>query len=685
MSLAAIAPGFTTAAPSKHWSFEPVVRPSLPVVKNKSWVRNRIDRFVLAKLESRSWHPAQRADWEKLLRRIHLDLTGLPPSIAEQESFLSSPSNEHLDRRIDELLRRPAYGERWARHWLDVVRYAETNGYERDAAKPFVWRYRDYVIRAFNSDKPIDRFITEQLAGDELPQVNAETLIATGYHRLGFWDDEPADPETDRFDQLDDIVSTTSMAFLGLTLGCARCHDHKFDPLTSKDYYSMVAVFNPLQRPRNGRTELTLPIGSLQEIEVFTEREKQISKLEAEIAQFKKQNTSSSEGQEISKEENTRRAAPLEKQVAAIRKRAIEFPRGYFLHEPNSEPPVTHLLKRGNPSNPGPEVAPEIPSVLSDPQSPYFPLPKRTSGRRLALAKWIVSSENPLTARVWVNRVWQQHFGIGLVRTPNDFGTLGEKPTHPELLDWLAHWFINDAKWSLQSLHKLIMSSNAYRMGRSSEFDYSDADPEVRLLWRLPYRRLEVEAIRDSILAVSGGLNREMYGPSIYPSVPKQALEGHSDPDKIWKPFNESNASRRTVYAFIKRSMVVPMLEVLDLCDSTQSSPQRMVTTVAPQALTLFNGEFVNRQARRFSERLVKEEGHSRSCQIDLAYRLALCRSPSETEKMTMLDFLDSHTKRKLVEHAADSNPIHMEKARKRALEQMCRVIFNLNEFVYPD
>ena len=673
------------AASEKHWAFEPVIRPQLPNVTDKTWSRNPIDQFVLAELESRGWHAAPSADWEKLLRRIHLDLTGFPPSISEQVSFLSSPSHELLDQRIDELLRRPAYGERWARHWLDVVRYAETNGYERDATKPFVWRYRDYVIRAFNGDKPIDRFISEQLAGDELPFVNAETLIATGYHRLGHWDDEPADPETDRFDQLDDMVSTTSVAFLGLTLGCARCHDHKFDPLTSLDYYRMVAVFNPLQRPRNGRTELTLPVGSHQEIVKFTEREKQISDLESEIARLKSQNSDASGNKEMSKEEKLRRSRSLEEQIEAIKERTLDLPRGYFLHEPNSEPPVTHLLKRGSPRNPGPEVRPEVPSVLAKPRFPFTPVPNRSSGRRLALAKWIVNAENPLTARVWVNRIWQQHFGIGLVRTANDFGTLGEKPTHPELLDWLAHWFVHDANWSLKKLHGLILSSKVYRMSRSSEFDYSEADPEFRFLWRLPYRRLEVEAIRDSILAVSGGLNRKMYGPSIYPSVPKQALEGHSDPDKIWKPSDEKTASRRTVYAFIKRSMVIPMLEVLDLCDSTQSSAQRMVTTVAPQALTLFNGEFVNRQARRFSQRLLKEAGLSESHQIELAYRLALCRNPSATEKQAMLDFLASEIRQQLLENSRDSKPIREDRAHKRALEQMCRVILNLNEFVYPD
>src|SRR5262245_14093412 len=254
------------ALPSEHWAFQPIRRPVVPPVKDMRWPRNPIDRFILAQLEARGWKPAHEAEPHALLRRVHLDLTGLPPTLAEQTAVGARSSAVTLDRVIDDLLNRPAYGERWARHWLDLVRYADSNGYERDAEKPFVWRYRDYVIRALNTDKPYDCFVLEQLAGDELPDATGETLIAMGFNRLGHWDDEPADPEMDRFDQLDDIVSTTAQAFLGLTLGCARCHDHKFEPLTARDYYSMVAVFNPLKRPQNGRAELTLPAGTRPEI-----------------------------------------------------------------------------------------------------------------------------------------------------------------------------------------------------------------------------------------------------------------------------------------------------------------------------------------------------------------------------------------------------------------------------------
>jgi len=265
----------------EHWAFRPLANPKPPTVKNRAWVRNSIDEFVLAKLEGRGWQPAPAAAPAVLLRRIHLDLTGLPPTLAEQAAFTTPEAADHV---VDELLSRPTYGERWARHWLDLVRYAETNGYERDAVKPHAWRYRDYVIRAFNDDKPFDRFIVEQLAGDELPASSADSLVATGYYRLGPWDDEPADPDTDRFDQLDDIVSTTSQAFLGITLGCARCHDHKFEPLTAEDYYRVLAIFNGLERPRKGRTELDLPIGTQNEIAAWMVRERQTTPLKKYIA-----------------------------------------------------------------------------------------------------------------------------------------------------------------------------------------------------------------------------------------------------------------------------------------------------------------------------------------------------------------------------------------------------------------
>lgn len=570
-------------SPADHWAFRPLSPSAVPAAKDSTGSPNPIDRFLLAQRESQSASSPPPAAPRVLLRRVYLDLIGLPPTIDEQNQFEKSGD---LEAVIQDLLSRPEYGERWARHWMDVVRYADSNGYERDAEKPFVWRYRDYVIQALNDDKPYDRFVIEQLAGDELADRTVETQIATGFLRLGHWDDEPADPMTDRYDQLDDIVSTCGQAFLGLTIGCARCHDHKFEPLSTRDYYSLVAVFNPLRRPTKGRTELTFSV----------------------------------DGTEV-----------------------------YAWTEPSPEAPPTHVLKRGSPSNPGELVEPAAPAVLAT-HRPEFPQagPQSTQ-RRLGLARWIASPDNPLTSRVIVNRVWQQHFGQGLVITANDFGLRGAAPTHPELLDWLAYWFAHDANWSLKKLHTLMLSSRAWQSVKTPESINR-------------YRRLEVEAIRDSMLMVSGQLNPKRFGPPMKPPIPQSVIDANTDKQKVWVASNEQESSRRSIYAFIKRGMVVPMFETLDLADTVSSCPQRQITTVAPQALCLFNGDLTNQQARYFAARLQREAGDDRQQQIRLAFRLALCREPAQREQQLMSEFLE-----------------------KESLEQLCRVILNLNEFVYPE
>jgi mono/diheme cytochrome c family protein len=569
--------------PQQRWSFQPIRRPVVPEVRDTSWPRNEIDAFVLARLESQSRKPAADAAPGVLLRRAYLDLIGLPPSIAEQAEFAKTSDLSAVTR---ELLNRPEYGERWARHWLDIVRYADSNGYERDAEKPFVWRYRDYVIRSLNDDKPFDRFVLEQLAGDELPDRSVESHIATGFLRLGHWDDEPADPATDRYDQLDDIVSTVGQAFLGLTIGCARCHDHKFEPLSSRDYYSLVAVFNPLERPQKGRTEETVSV----------------------------------DGTQV-----------------------------YAWREASARAPPTHILKRGSPASPGDLVEPAVPAILVKEQ-PSFPGPAATTTqRRLGLARWLASPDNTLTARVIVNRVWQQHFGRGLVAAANDFGVMGAEPSHPELLDWLAHWFMHDAGWSLKKLHALILGSRTWQTVKT-------ADSLVQ------YRRLEVEAIRDSVLAVSGRLNSKRFGPPMKPQIPAAAIEANTDKQKVWQASDDEEASRRSIYAFVKRGLIVPMFETLDFADTVSSCPQRQTTTVAPQALSLFNGDFANEQARHFALRIEREAGDDRQKQIQLAWRLALCREPTDREAELITAFLDGES-----------------------LAQLCRVVLNLNEFVYPE
>jgi hypothetical protein len=667
-----------------HWAFQSLKVPKVPEVKNSTWVRNPIDRFVLAKLEEMGWSPPPPAGPRALLRRLFLDLTGLPPTPEDQASLLAdlTRSPDAIERLVEDLLARPAYGERWARHWLDLVRYAESNGYERDATKPFAWRYRDYVIRAFNSDKPFDRFVIEQLAGDELPEgeVTAETQVATGYYRLGPWDDEPADPKQDRFDQLDDIVNTTSEVFLGLTLGCARCHNHKFEPMTMHDYYRMVAVFNPLQRPTSGRTELTLPIGTAAQVAAAdTERKRQIVILRQRLRDLNQKGKSTGP-------DTAGRRATLMKAIEELPAKPLDIPQGYFLREPSSKAPATHLLLRGQAANPGPEVGPGVPAVVVQSQ-PRFPVPPpeaRTSLRRLTLARWLTGPDNPLTARVIVNRVWQSHFGAGLVRTPSDFGTMGDAPTHPELLDWLAGWLVEHG-WSLKALHRLILTSSTYRISTQNNSRGTAEDPEDRLLWRMPYRRLEVEVIRDAMLAASGDLNRQMYGPSIYPPVPRAALAGHSDPDQVWRPSQEAAAARRTIYVFLKRSLIVPMLEVLDLCDTARSTPRRNITSVPTQALTLLNGDFVNQQARHLANRLEREAGPDPAAQIAHAYLLTVCRPPARAESKALREFLERECRERLAEAERAGAALNTGAARHQALVELCRALLNLDEFVYAD
>ncbi|MFN9549121.1 MAG: PSD1 and planctomycete cytochrome C domain-containing protein [Pirellulaceae bacterium] len=631
-------PPSVAAQPDQHWSFQTLKRPEVPQVDSTSWTTHPIDAFIAKPLEDRQWTPNPPADPPQLLRRLFLDLTGLPPSIPQQLRWEADPSEVAYERLVDELLASPAYAERQARRWLDVVRYADSNGYERDAAKPEVWRYRDAIVRAFLADVPFDQLIVHQVAGDELDQASPDAILATGFLRLGPWDDEPADPAADRMDQLDDIVSTISQSFLGLTLGCARCHDHKFDPLTQRDYYGMVAFVQPLVRPRDGRTEKTLPVAS--------------------VAQ--------------------RMTMPQEAKLAATQ--------GYLLDEPPGPVAPTHVLLRGNPSHPGETVTPAPPEILLGSKFTLLDSDAYSSRRRLSLARWLIDPEHPLTARVLVNRVWQWHFGEALVRTPNDFGLTGQPPTHPQLLDFLAHWLIHEADWSIKKLSRLIVTSSTYRQSSAIRPLLQRVDPENRLVWRYPRRRLEVEPIRDSILSVSGQLDRSLFGPAIYPQVPREALESHADKASIWPPYDPATASRRTLYAFTKRSLILPMLEVFDLCDTTRSSGQRSTTTTPTQALSLYNGDLVMEQSRHWAERLCEEHASSEWERILAAWRTALCRAPSEAERSAMERFLKQQRHQWHQLHPnAPSIPETDRQADLFAWQQATRVLLNLNEFVYPD
>jgi hypothetical protein len=718
------------------WSFEPVQRPPIPNVRQTTWVQTPIDAFILAKLEAAGMKPAPPAAAHALIRRASFDLLGLPPAV-EEVQVLEGKSIRNpqavFRNQLDRLLADPHYGERWGRHWLDLARYADSNGYEVDGEKPMAWKYRDYVIRALNGDTPYDRFVMEQLAGDELVDATSETVIATGFHRVGPWDAErgasvqPSEVIAERFNELDDMVSTTSQVFLGLTMGCARCHDHKFDPLTAQDYYSMVSIFNPLARHKNGRSELTRPAVPPRHLQEKNAADRRVVELKSQIrtldiplrrgwlesgrtklpadavAAFKarpdeRDDNQKQLAQRFAKSFDSEVAAALQnkklvetflsaeaqQQIKAANAEIVDlesrfnFPAGYFLYEPSPNPPVTHLLKRGNPKQPGPVVGPAVPKSLAKEQPRFESSDDFTSRRRISLARWIANKENPLTARVMVNRVWQFHFGQGLVRTPSDFGRRGTPPTHPELLDWLAHWFVHDADWSLKELHRLIMTSSTYQMAKHAQDSYAEKDPDNRLLSRFPYRRLEVEAIRDAMLVTSGQLNSTLYGPGMYPHVPQDARRSGYNPQGVWRDFNERDASRRTIYAYVKRTLIVPFLDTLDFCDTTRSAERRDITTVAPQALELLNGEFVNRQAKHFADRLIRSAGTDVDQQVTLGFRLALSRPPREEELQTLKSFW-SQERAELKENMPEGE------ASREALVRVCRLVFNLNEFVYTD
>jgi len=729
----------------EYWSFRPMAKAEPEtLVSGSEWVRTPVDAFILKKLTEKELTPSPPAEPRVWLRRVYMDVIGLPPTQEQVENFLKDSGIEARQRVVDQLLNDPGYGIRWGRKWLDVVRYADTNGYERDGDKPHVWRYRDYVIDSLNRDKPFDQFLTEQLAGDELEHPTAETMIATAYLRLGAWDDEPADPMVDRYDQLDDIIKSVSATFMGLTLNCARCHNHKFEPLSQMDYAGMQAFFDPLQRPQNGRTDLDMPVGSPEEFAIFNAAQARyesalkgvqdqlnplleqvrrrhldgnMSKLPAEVIEVLKlepgkRNDDQKKLIETHKtawEEELRQArTPLEQQQVAAFETAIAgikqaaptpLPRAYIWKEhEKANIPATFVFKRGNPTTPAVPAQPRVPRVLS--QIPLELLTpgegRTTSMRRLSFAHWLTNSENPLTARVMANRIWQGHFGEGIVRTENDFGFMGSFPTHPELLDWLAQYLI-EQKWSLKQLHRVILLSNTYGQSSLRRSEVGDKDLSDELLSRYPARRLEAEQIRDSMLLANGRLNPSMGGPGVYPTIPASVLAGQSVPGNGWGKSNDTEASRRSVYIHVKRSLIVPMFELMDLPDTTTPCEQRNVSTIPTQALTLLNSEFMNDEADYFATRLVNDAGTDPRAQVKRAYWLALSRAPTEGEIGLALGFLDKQVE-KLRQEAAErsatspqseeaaAKPDEVEaKLRRQALQAFALVMLNLNEFVYVD
>lgn len=833
----------------EHWAFAQPVRNALPKTSNPSWVKTPIDAFVLAKLDKEKLTPAKQADKIALVRRAYYDLIGLPPTPQQVSDFLKDDSANAYEKLIDRLLDSDQYGEKWARHWLDLVRYAETNGYERDSRKNLIWKYRDYVIRSFNQDKPFDRFIMEQLAGDELKNRTPESIIATGFYRLGVWDDEPADRELARYDYMDDILRTTSETFLGMTIGCARCHDHKIDPVAQRDYYSLLSFFSDIS-PHGGGSANHVSIETPEERAAFdnkvadklaleTRLKKEIEQIESDfVAKLKKEkpeiniddqpklpangillSNSVKKGQQweytfkkpegnwfdiafddsgwkkgeggfgsngtpgshvrtqwrtnniwlrkdfrlasvpgqlslhIIHDENAevylngrkiaavngyradflkidvtekaqdvlqtgrntlavhckqtaggqyidvqlstdRSATPnfvflkkygeeilgkqkldrwnlIRQQYGKSIEQKLKFKTDFAMAVAERGRNKTWILGRGSPQNKGEEVGPAFPQILNPPKVKIESKKGPTTGKRKRLAEWIASPENPMTAKVMINRIWQFHFGNGLVRSSSDFGFQGTPPTHPELLDWLAKEFTSSG-WKIKKIHKLIMMSSTYQMSSAPNKVALEKDPTNNWLWRYNLRRLTAEEIRDSILAVSGDLNLKMYGSFTFPKLPREVLATSSTPGSVWGNSPLEEANRRSIYIHVKRSMRMPLLESFDSPDPDTTCSVRVSTTVPTQALGMLNSQFMNEQAQRFSDRLEKEHPGNTRMQIKSAIRLTTSREAQADEIDADLKFIQELVSEEKLDQ-------------KKAMQNYCLMILNTNEFFYID
>ncbi|MFK7789441.1 MAG: PSD1 and planctomycete cytochrome C domain-containing protein [Phycisphaeraceae bacterium] len=834
----------------KYWAYKPVVKPDVPKVDDTKWAKHPIDALIYDKLAQNGLEPNVPADRIALIRRATYNLTGLPPTPEEVQAFVNDDKPGAWERVVDRLLDSPHYGEQWARHWMDIARYAETNGYERDGKKRNIWRYRDYLIRAFNSDTPYDRFVKEHIAGDLLPDRDAQSIIATGFNRLQIWDDEPTDRVQARADYIGDIVDTTTNAFLATTVACAKCHDHKKDPITQSDYFAFYAFFNNIMEPQRGRDDaismsLRDPVtdGAKQaEVAAWDQR---VGELKADIATVETTFSKATNAEYAQKKGKlTPIAADSEKQhqswryqttdqgtdwylqqfddrgwpeakggfaygvkrpnlpnnwnseniylrrvfrvteepkhltlsitskdstevyingILVYQRKAATGPRyqkiqlpaealnalvvgsnslavksnkgtdglwfidvgvyagvvdpllakramidakgeavlgketleqykvnrseldnllarpiaqaypAMVLSERNRSLPKQQIHERGSANALGEDVPARFPLVLGGaiPAIPELPADLNASGRRLALANWLASPDNPLSARVMVNRIWQHQFGRGIVRSSSDFGKLGELPTHPELLDFLAATFIEQG-WSIKQFNKFIMMSSAYQMSSSAQKAGLEIDPTNNLFWRFDMRRLTAEEFRDSLLAVNGSLNPKQFGPSIYTKMPKEVLATASRPGSAWGVSSEADRDRRSVYIHIKRSLREPLLAALDQAATDTPCPVRFATTVPTQSLITLNSEMMQDEAVVFATRLQKEAGPALADQIRLGLKLVLMRQPTDKEVESNVAFVKDMMKA----HGLDND---------RALKLFCLVAYNLNEFIYLD
>jgi hypothetical protein len=721
---------------SKHWSFQPITRPAEPEVKNPAWVRNPIDRFILARLEKEKVAPSPEADRATLLRRVSLDLTGLPPSPREIDEFLADDRPDAYERVVDRLLASPHFGERWGRHWLDLARYADSNGYSIDAPRS-IWKYRDWVIDALNRDLPFDQFAVEQLAGDLLPRPTLEQQIATGFHRNTQINQEGGiDEEQFRVEAIVDRVNTTGSVFLGLTVGCCQCHDHKFDPLTQREYYQLFAFFNSVDEPT---LELPTPEQARKREELrarIAETEKRLKVLDPttpeQLAAWEGGLTPEAKEMLPKRIRDILAIAvngrsPAQEQAVATAYRSLQQSRHVagMLGDPNPLTRAAHLFaatrrqalaaevaqlnkqmpaitttlvvrERKTPRTTrvhlggdflrkGAVVTPDVPAVLP-PLRRASDVNPGVAPNRLDFARWAVDPKNPLTARVTVNRFWQAYFGAGLVETENDFGTQGTPPTHPELLDWLASEFVARG-WGMKALHRLIVTSATYRQSSKARPDLATADPRNRLLARQARLRLEAEVVRDVALASSGLLNRTIGGPSVYPPQP-QGVYNFTQVPREWKASNGPDRYRRGLYTFLWRSAPHPGLTVFDAPDATFACTRRNRSNTPLQALTLLNDQGFFEFAQGLAGRVLKEGKPDDDERIRYAFRLCLAREPGKREQETLSRLLAKECDR-FTRSPAEAEalcpadlPKDADRARFAAWVALGRVLLNLDEFI---
>ena len=731
-------------ADRQWWAYQSPRRPAIPEVHDLGRVRTPIDAFLLAKLEAANMGFSPEVDRRTLLRRVTFALTGLPPTPAEAEAFLNDPRPDAYERWVDRLLESPRYGERWAQPWLDAAGYSESDGGDGfDPAREDYYHYRDYVIRAFNADKPFDRFVQEQIAGDELadylgsPGMNpelADNLAATGFLRSCV---DPTDRPIhsflpDRYQVLADTITVVNSALMGLTMGCVRCHNHKYDPISHVDYYSLSAIFSAAYTPmdwvparqrsielatasereavrthnapldarlvvlKKQLAELTesfkprlvqykldqLPEALRKDVKAALElREEKRSPIQKYLAETLADHFAFKEEQlPATFPEYKAMSGPLKVEISSVEANRRILPRTRGLTDLGPNPLPFYLQRRGEPYNRGDEVTPNIPAVLAsagkfEVKPPWPGAP--TSGRRLAFARWLTNPAHPLTARVFVNRVWQQQFGVGIVATVDNFGRTGSSPSHPELLDWLAMEFVAKG-WSVKNLQKMIVMSSVYRQ-TSRRSPAGSADPDNRLLGRMPLRRLDAESVRDAIHFVSGSLNLKMFGPAV-------DVVADAEGQVVGK--HPAEQARRSIYMLHRRSSPLTLLDAFDAPRMTINCTQRRTSTVSSQALLLLNSEEVLNQADRMADRVENESGAVASNRIELAYRLSLARAPTEAEKEKVARFLDNQARAyssgpsvpsTAVPPATSATPEH------RALADFCQVLLNSPEFLYVD